>query len=212
MSEPLIIIGAGGHGRETAFAYLEGARPDSFLGFLDDQVRGTTLEGWPVLGVIDAAPVHANANFHVAVNDPRSRRIIVQRLAALGVSRWATIVHPDVRLHRSVQLGEGCSVLGGCQVTTNIRIGSHCIINRGAQLSHDCIVGDYCSLNPGACVAGNVSIAAGCQLGSGCLVRQGHRIAAGATIGMGAVVVKDVPEHAVLVGNPGSLLRMGMPW
>jgi acetyltransferase-like isoleucine patch superfamily enzyme len=43
-------------------------------------------------------------------------------------------------------------------------------------------------------------------------VRQGHRIAVGATIGMGAVVVKDVPEHAVWVGNPASLLRMGMPW
>jgi sugar O-acyltransferase (sialic acid O-acetyltransferase NeuD family) len=212
MSEPMIIVGAGGHGRETAFAHLQAAEPDSFLGFLDDHLRGTTPEGWPVLGALDAAPLHANARFHVAVNDPRARRTIVGRLTALGVSRWATVVHPDVRLHGSVQLGEGCSILGGCQVTTNIRIGNHCILNRGSQLSHDCVLGDFCSLNPTACVAGNVSIADGCQLGSGCLVRQGHRIGAGAMIGMGAVVVKDVSSEGVLAGNPARLLRKGLPW
>ena len=40
MAQPLIIIGAGGHGRETAFAHQLANPPASFLGFLDDRGAG----------------------------------------------------------------------------------------------------------------------------------------------------------------------------
>jgi len=212
MAEPLIIVGAGGHGRETAFAHLLSAPTDSFLGFLDDRAVGASPEGWPILGCVDDAPTHARAAFLVAVNDPRARRAVVGRLAALGVSRWGSVIHPEVRVHASVRTGRGCSILGGCQLTTNIRIGDHCILNRGVQVSHDCSVGDFCSLNPGACIAGNVSIGDGCEAGSGCAVRQGTRIGRGVVVGMGAVAIKDIPDGAVVVGNPARLLRSGSPW
>ncbi len=212
MSEPLVIVGAGGHGRETAFAFLLGASSSDFLGFLDDRACGKTPEGWPILGDITDAAKHTSARFVVAVNDPRSRRSIVARLGALGVTRWGSVINPEVRLHKSAQLGVGCSVLGGCQLTTNIRIGDHCILNRCTQVSHDCTVGEFCSLNPSATVAGTVSIASGTELGSGCMIRQGITIGAGATIGMGSVVVKNVPDNAVLIGNPARVLRSNSPW
>ena len=212
MAQPLIIIGAGGHGRETAFAHQLANPPASFLGFLDDRGAGTTPEDWPVLGTIDAAPRFAHASFVIAINDPRVRRTVAQRLRTLGVTRWASVIHPEVRFHRTVQLGVGCSVLGGSQVTTCIRLGDHCIVNRGSHVSHDAVIGDYCSLNPGACIAGGVSIGDGCEIGSASSVRQGTRIGHGATIGMGAVVVRDVPEDAVMAGCPARLLRLNDPW
>jgi len=207
MNEPLVIVGAGGHARETAFAFLLTAPRDRFLGFLDDRLTGATPEGWPVLGGLDIASSHTKARFIVAVNDPRIRRSIVARLVNAGIGKWASVVHPEVRLHDSVRLGIGCTVLGGCQLTTNIQIGDHCILNRGAQLSHDCVIGNFCSLNPAACVAGNVSIDDGCELGSACAIRQGVAIGAGATVGMGAVVLNRVDANAVVVGNPARVLR-----
>ena len=212
MAEPLIIVGAGGHGRETAFAQILAQGERSFLGFLDDRATGKTPEGWPVLGPIDSAPEHRRAQFLVAINDPRSRRAIVQRLEALGVSNWGFVVHPDVRRHISVSVGAGCSILGGCHVTTHIRLGDHCILNRGSHVSHDCVVGDFCSLNPAACVAGNVTVGDGSELGSACAVRQGVTIGAGATIGMGAIVLNHVDANAVMVGNPARLLRSNVVW
>lgn len=212
MAEPLIIVGAGGHGRETAFAHLLSTAAGSFLGFLDDRAVGTSPEGWPILGRIDDAPTHARAAFLVAINDPRVRRTVTERLAALGVSRWGSVFHPDLRIHSSVRMGQGCSILGGCQLTTNIQIGDHCILNRGCQVSHDCRIGNFCSLNPAACVAGNVRVADGCELGSGCLIRQGSHVAEGSTIGMGAVVLKHVARNGVVVGNPARLLRSNAPW
>jgi sugar O-acyltransferase (sialic acid O-acetyltransferase NeuD family) len=212
MAEPLIIVGAGGHGRETAFAHQLANPPDSFLGFLDDRCTGATAEGWPVLGTIDAAARIPHARFVIAINDPRVRRTVAERLRVLGVARWASVIHPEVRLHRTVQLGIGCSILGGSQVTTSIRIGDHCIVNRGCHVSHDAAIGDYCSLNPGACIAGGVSIGDGCEIGSASSVRQGTRIGRGATIGMGAVVLRDVPDDAVVAGCPARLLRSNDPW
>ncbi len=212
MREPLIIVGAGGQGRETALAHLLGSRPGSFLGFLDDRETGTTREGWPVLGPIAEACKHRKASFVIGINDPRTRRTVARRLAELGVLRWASVLHPEVRLHGSVRIGSGCAILGACQITTSVRIGSHCILNRGSQVSHDCTIGDFCSVNPAACVAGNVEVGSGCEIGSACSIRQGTRVGAGATLGMGAVVVKDVPDAAIVIGNPARLLASNPPW
>jgi sugar O-acyltransferase (sialic acid O-acetyltransferase NeuD family) len=212
MFEPLIIVGAGGHGRETALAHLQSEHAQSFVGFLDDVITGATPEGWPILGTVDDARVHLRASFVVAINDPRVRRDIARRLGRLGVSRWGTVMHPDVRMHSSVKLGVGCSLLGGCLLTTNIRIGDHCILNRQCQVGHDCVVGDYCSLNPGAILGGAVQIGTGCELGSGAMVRQGIAVGSGSTIGMGSVVVKNVPPGAVFAGVPARLMRRETTW
>ncbi|NBW48417.1 MAG: hypothetical protein EBR46_09910, partial [Betaproteobacteria bacterium] len=73
---PLIIVGAGGHARETAYAFLLSAPADRFIGFLDDRATGSTPEGWPILGSIDSARSHLSARFLVAINDPRTRRTV----------------------------------------------------------------------------------------------------------------------------------------
>jgi sugar O-acyltransferase (sialic acid O-acetyltransferase NeuD family) len=212
MPEPLVIVGAAGQGRETALVKLLDGDSDSFIGFLDDGVSGATPEGWPILGPISAATEYRRASFIIAINDSRSRRRIATRLQELGVTQWGTLVHPETRIARSNRIGRGCVLLGGCALTTNVRLGDHCIINRGAQVGHDCDIEAFCSINPGACVSGAVSIGSGSEVGSNCTIRQSVRIGAGATIGMGSVVLKDVDQNQVVVGNPAKVLRLNSPW
>ena len=45
-------------------------------------------------------------------------------------------------------------------------------------------------------------------IGHGAVVLPGVTVGTGAAVGAGAIVTKDVPEFAVLVGNPGRVLRM----
>ena len=47
----------------------------------------------------------------------------------------------------------------------------------------------------------------GTQIGINATIRQGINIGKWATIGAGAVIVKDVPDYAVVVGNPGKIIR-----
>ena len=42
----------------------------------------------------------------------------------------------------------------------------------------------------------------GATLGANCTIVCGHTIGSYAFIGAGAVVTKDVPDHALMVGNP----------
>ncbi len=211
-SEPVIIIGAGGHGREAAHAFLLDHAEQDFVGFLDDCSARSTPEGWPILGPVDMWQRHRHARFIVAVNDPRTRRSVVARMSAGDEPRWTTLIHPDVRFHKSVRHGVGCMFLGGCQLTTNIRLGDHCIINRSSQIGHDCSVGNFVSMNPLACVAGRVQVGHGCELGSACSIKQLVSIGSGTTIGMGAVVVKPAAGNRVMVGNPAHALRELDPW
>ncbi len=45
----------------------------------------------------------------------------------------------------------------------------------------------------------------GASLGANCTVVCGHTIGAYAFVGAGAVVTKDVPDYALVVGNPARL-------
>jgi sugar O-acyltransferase (sialic acid O-acetyltransferase NeuD family) len=208
----LVIIGAGGQGRETAAAFLLSSPRSSFVGFLDDAVRGTTKEGWPVLGPIERACNHPDCRFVIAVSDPRVRRTIADRLRSMGISRWANVIHPDVYIHPSIRLGVGCAILGGSSLAVSASLGDHCIVNRGCQIGHDCEIGDLSSLNPSACIGGCVRVGSGAELGSACAIRQGLQVGNGSTVGMGSVVIRDVPENSVIVGNPARHLRWNAPW
>jgi len=48
-------------------------------------------------------------------------------------------------------------------------------------------------------------------IGHGAVVLPGLSIGTGAAIGAGAIVTKDVPPFAVVVGNPGRVLRLRFP-
>ena len=59
-------------------------------------------------------------------------------------------------------------------------------------------------------MAGNVAVGEGTQIGIGAAVIQGVTIGKWATIGAGAVIIEDVPDFAVVVGNPGRVIKMNL--
>jgi acetyltransferase EpsM len=47
----------------------------------------------------------------------------------------------------------------------------------------------------------------GTQVGTGASIIPGVKIGKWASIGAGAVIVEDVPDFAVVVGNPGKIIK-----
>ena len=208
----LIIVGAGGHGRETAMACQDSRNVPEILGFLDDSGRDATPEGWPIIGTLEAAEKYKNERFVVAINDPRVRRSIVEKLTVIGVRHWQTILHKSVQLHESIKLGDGVIILNDVVLTCSITIGNHCILNRATQISHDCVIKDFCSLNPSAVLSGNVHVGNGCEIGSSSVIKQGIVVGEGAVIGLGAAVVKNVMADEIVVGVPAKTLKHKECW
>lgn len=210
MTEPRIAIaGAGGFGRETADAVRD-QYPDSdvFVGFLDDGVAGLLIAD-QVKGPIDLIRELPGVRLVVCVGNPRNyfaRADIVERLG-LPERRYATVVHPFAQVSRSSTVGAGSVLLAGVVLTADATISRHVAVMPHVVVTHDVVVRDYATLASGVKLGGGVVVDEGAYLGAGALVREGVRIGAWSQVGMGSVVLRDVPDYEVWVGNPARKLR-----
>lgn len=203
---PIVIIGAGGHGREVldvieALNTVEASW--EFSGFIDDGTPDAML-----LKRRDAlwrGGIESLADFQgtylIGIGDPRARQEIDRHASALGVEP-ATLVHPSSSVGADVVLGPGTLVTAGARVTTNVRTGRHVHLNLNSTVTHDCRLEDYVTVNPGANISGNVTLQEGVTIGTGATVIQGKTVGAYATVGAGAVVVRDVEPGATVIGVP----------
>lgn len=217
---PLLLVGAGGFGRETAEAVRAinasheertGAARWELLGFLDDDPHrwGSELSTAPVLGAIDDVAKRPDAAVVVCTGHPgdfTSKRRIVTRLA-LPRERYATLVHPTAVLPASCQLGEGTVVLAGVVATVDVEVGAHVALMPHVVLTHDDRLADFVTAGAGACLAGGVTVREGAYLGSGCLVREDCTVGPWALVGMGAVVTREIPGGEVWAGVPARYVR-----
>lgn len=203
MTDRLVIVGAGGHGREAlAVAHAANRLRDrwSTIGLVDDgPVDPELVDDALLLGSTDF--VIDNGDEHViALGDPAVRRRIARHIgeAAPAVS----LVDPSAWVGDDVDLDDGAMLYPGSVCTTNVRIGFHTHLNCGVIVSHDCRVGDFVSLSPGVKLNGAVTVGDGAFLGTGAIVLPGRSIGQGAVVGAGAVVTEDVDPGATVVGVP----------
>lgn len=199
---PLVIVGAGGHGRDV----LDAAESDgrySVLGLVDDGSVDESLlarRRSVLLGPV-AMLEHLDASYVLAVGSGAARRLLDERLTAWG-RRAAFVVHPSVTFGADVIVHPGLVALAGARITNHVWMGRHVHVNLNATAAHDAWLGAYVTLNPGANVNGNVTIGDEAAVGSNASVNQGLTVGARTTVGAGAVVVQDLPPGVTAVGVP----------
>jgi sugar O-acyltransferase (sialic acid O-acetyltransferase NeuD family) len=209
----IVIIGAGGHGREVAEILHYRSEQDETmpaLGFIDEDqsLRDQLIDNLPVLG--DWSWFDGVDRSEIAVicasGFSKTRKQMVEKARRYGLS-FANAIFPSSYVSPAARIGEGvviCQSGVACRGTT---IGDHVIINLGAIVSHDTQLGDYSTLNPGVNLAGNVVVGEGCYLGIGCSVIQGINIGAWTTVGAGTSVIRDLPAHVTAVGVPAKIIK-----
>lgn len=203
---PLVIVGAGGHGREVfaTVAAINREHPTfEVLGFVDDAPRHPDrLErlGTGVLGDIGWLEAHP-APFVLALGDPEVRRSVADRLGAAGAES-VTVVHPGAELGPDVRLCPGVIVFDRCTITTNVTIGRHTHLNVGCAVQHDSTIGEFAQSSPGVLVNGDCDIGDEAFLGSGAIITRGVSVGDRARVGAGAVVLDDVQPDTTVVGVP----------
>lgn len=210
MPEDIVVIGAGGFGRETLDvieAAVSAGDDLNLLGVVDAGPREEDLQrlaarGIPYLGSDEwftTAP--SDVRYIVAIGDPGVRARVAARLAASGL-RARSVVHPAAVVGSQSRIGDGVVIASGVQISTNVTLGDHVHLNPGAIIGHDSVLHDFVSVNPGAVVSGNVSVESGVLLGAASVVLQGLAIGARAVVGASACVTKNVPTTATVIGIP----------
>lgn len=214
MPNSLVVVGAGGLGREvveTVRAVNAVSSTWNLHGFIDDDTSlPSEIDGVPVLGTTSAlSEMPPDVSVAVCVGRPGrnwSRKQVVATLD-LPADRHATIVHPSAIIPPTSRLGVGSIVLAGVIATTAVTVGAHVVVMPGTILTHDDLVGDFVTFGAGVRLAGGVTVQEGAYLGAGALVREDRTIGRWSLVGMGAAVTTDIPAGEVWAGIPARYLR-----
>jgi len=176
--------------------------------FIDDNpaLAGKDYGGIPVAqpdldrlkreGIIGIATHIPSGSFRIALRN----RARAARLAMINA------VHPAAFVAPSVHLGVGNVIKAGAVLDIEVRLGDCCIIDNGVILPHHNEIGDGCHIAPGACFGGDCRVGAGSVIGVGAAVGPRLCIGRNAIIGAGAAVVRDVPDNAIVEGNPARIV------
>lgn len=192
----IVIIGAGGIGREVAYFIEEinEVNPTwNILGFIDEnsEMHNKELNGYKVLGGLnDLTELNFKPYVVVAIANCDVKKNIVERLE--GKFNFATIIYPTVRVSKYIEIGEGSIIYPGVILTVNTKIGNHVIISGNCGIGHDTVIGDYSSVLWGSNFSGYDTIGKECFIGVGTTIIQGINISDGNRISAGMTVTEDV--------------------
>ena len=129
-----------------------------------------------------------------------------------------------VQIRERAQIGAECIIGRGAYIGIGVRIGDRCKIQNNALVYDPAVIGDGVFIGPGAILTNDrlpraispsgelkqaddwdpvgVTIETGASIGAGAVCVAPVRIGAWAMVAAGSVVVRDVPDHALVAGNP----------
>jgi sugar O-acyltransferase (sialic acid O-acetyltransferase NeuD family) len=145
----------------------------------------------------------------IPLTTPGFRQRAVADAAKHGIVGFPPLVDPTAVVAASAQLSSGVVVNAGVVMGAATYAEAFVSINRSVSIGHDVVLGSFVTLAPGVVLGGSVVVERGAFIGIGATVLPGVRIGANAVVGGGAVVTADVPECAVVVGNPAHVVRVG---
>jgi UDP-2-acetamido-3-amino-2,3-dideoxy-glucuronate N-acetyltransferase len=162
--------------------------------------------------VIDpTARVHASADIESDVSiGPRAsvwNGAVLRRGASIGAE---CIIGRDAFIDEGVHLGDRVKVQNGALVYHGVSVGNGVFIGPGAILTNDRFPRAITATGELArgddWVVSPIELRDGCSIGAGAVVVAGTTVGRFATVGAGAVVTRDVPDFALVAGNPARRL------
>ena len=130
----------------------------------------------------------------------------------------------EAEVREGAVIGANCVIGKGDYIDKDVRIGDNCKLQNGVFVFHGFNLEDGVFVGPGAMLLNDKNprainpdgtpkgvadwevsegtVGYGVSIGGGAVVLPGIRIGPMAVVGSGAVVTRDVPERAVVYGNP----------
>ena len=124
-------------------------------------------------------------------------------------------------IFENARIGENCNICAHTLIENDVVIGNNVTIKSGVFLWDGTRVEDDVFIGPNATftndamprskiypdVFNGITLKKGASIGANATILPGLTIGCKAMVGAGAVVTKDVPDYAVVVGNPATITR-----
>lgn len=139
-----------------------------------------------------------------------------------GTKIWAF-----AHVMKGASVGADCNICDHAFIESGAVVGDRVTVKNGAMIWNGVVIENDVFIGPGAVFTNDLyprsrrgpaarsrsvnewlvktTVRQGATIGAGAVVVCGHRIGRFATVGAGAVVTRDVPDHALVVGNPARI-------
>jgi len=213
MGKKIVLIGAGGFGKEVAQIIERINRREQtyeLIGFLDDGRQfhtGSVINGYPWLG--DSSWILAHKDEIVCnctIGNASVKAAIQRRLAEQGV-RFETILATTAQIASYSQVGVGCVFYGNVSISVNCTVGDGVLLNEGVKVGHDAVIGDYTCIMPGTGISGGCAIGHEVDIGGHAFIVPGKKVGDKARIAAGSIVFSNVRAGTTVLGNPAKRMR-----
>lgn len=199
----LILIGAGGFGREVAAWIRVLELPFTVVGFLDDSKTGPDILGT----VHDHQPL-ADSVYLTCLGKGPTRGAIRGVLEAKG-ARFATLIDPTLRTSTAVDGSVNSIFLGMSSIANDVQIGNDLLLHGYAAIGHDVFIGDGVTIGAQAFVGGGASLKSRCTVHPHSTILPGITVNEDAVVGAGSVVIRSVEANATVFGVPAKVIAYG---
>ncbi len=201
----LIIVGAGGFGRELLGWVKDINRHQArwtIKGFIDDNPGA--LDGlacdYTVIGTIQAWQPKETEVFACAIAKPAIKEKVVNTLKLRG-AHFESIVHPTAVIGDFNKTGEGLVVYPNAVISVNVMIGDFVTL-LCSGIGHDAVIGDFSTISSYCDITGGVQLGKRVFMGSHATIVPQKKIGDDAYVGAGSLVLKNVKPNTKVIGNP----------
>lgn len=216
-NQNVIMLGGSGIGM-IATSILNRIGNHRMVGFLNDVVPVGSKIGkygkYPVIG--RSEDVHDlmkkyDAKVFVAYIGMTKEKETASKIEALELDSddLISIIDPTAVIPDGLcSIGNGCLICPLAQLSTDTTIEDNVIMLPNSFLGHDSTLEKFVSIANNSCIGANVRVGYASHIGTNASTREKITIGKHAVIGMGSVVLKDVPDDAIVVGSPAKVLRV----
>lgn len=197
----MLLFGAGGHSKVVS-SVLEDLQI-IITGIFDDNKKLILLNNNNKLIGTYNPNLRTDEDLIITIGDNTVRK----KMAMLIRHNFGFCISKYSICDKLIKIGKGSVILHGAIVQRNTIIGEHVILNTASSIDHDCILNDFVHISPGARLGGGVSIGEGTHIGINASVIPNLNIGKWCIIGAGAVIINDIPDFSVVVGNPGKVIK-----
>jgi sugar O-acyltransferase (sialic acid O-acetyltransferase NeuD family) len=206
-----IIIGYSGHAYVVLDILIR--KKYNIIGYCDSSEKNYNPFNIKFLGKeSDAYPLSILAQNHyfVSIGDNYIRAKVLDKLTALFDRASLNVIHDKAVCSSLIEWHPQGGILVAANTTINplSKIGKGVICNTSSSIDHECILGNYVHIAPGTVLCGNVEVGDYSFIGANSVVKQGISIGKNVIVGAGSVVIKNIPDNAVVAGNPAKPLKI----
>lgn len=151
----LIIIGAGGLGREVYDLAIDTGEY-TVRGFVDANTAANPGVA-PVLGTPGTYQIQAGDVFICAIGNPQKRREVVRAMKEKAAN-FATLIHPTAIISPTAIVEEGCIIKPYVTIGSKAHIGAHTVLQPHCTVEHDVQVACFCLIGANSTLQGECKI------------------------------------------------------